>query len=206
MNELIEASLQAPTVIFTIGLGIALVYWVFVLLGALDLDLLGSAKGIEGLKGIKVDVDGDGVWSGLGLGKVPVTISASLVLLVGWCSSVWLQSWLGWIVLPVALLAALIVTALLVRPLAPVFAIREGKTNRDYVGTTCIVSTGRVDEGFGQATLEDGGTVLQIPVRCDRSGLARGDRALIIDFDDRRQAYLVEPAREVIPQDQPEED
>lgn len=206
MNELIEASLQAPTVIFTIGLGIALVYWVFVLLGALDLDLLGSAKGIEGLKGIKVDVDGDGVWSGLGLGKVPVTISASLVLLVGWCSSVWLQSWLGWIVLPVALLAALIVTAVLVRPLAPVFAIREGKTNRDYVGTTCIVSTGRVDEGFGQATLEDGGTVLQIPVRCDRSGLARGDKALIIDFDDRRQAYLVEPAREVIPQDQPEED
>ena len=41
---LIDASLQFPTVVFTIGLGIVLVYWLFVLLGALDIDLLGGAR------------------------------------------------------------------------------------------------------------------------------------------------------------------
>lgn len=223
--ELIEASLRFPTVVFTIGLGIALVYWVFVLLGALDIDLLGggdvsgAAKGIGDVVGgakaggeaVKVGGDGhgsDGVWSALGLGVVPITITVSLILLVGWIGSLLLVeyatpslgNWVPKVTLPLVLIAAVLVTSLLVRPLAPVFAIREGKSNRDYVGHTCTITTGHVDDGFGQATVEDGGTVLVIPVRCDRTGkLARGDRALIIDFDDARQAYVVEPAVDMLP-------
>lgn len=227
MNELLEASLRFPTVGFTIGLGIALIYWVFVMLGALDIDLLGggdasgAAKGIgdalvggakggaEALKGIKVEAGADGgFWSALGLGAVPITITVSLILLVGWCGSLLGMhygaaalggGWLPFVVLPVVLIVGVLVTSVLVRPLAPLFAIKEGKTNRDYVGHTCTISTGRVDDGFGQATVEDGGTVLVIAVRCDRAGtLARGDRALIIDFDDARQAYLVEPSADLL--------
>lgn len=224
MNELIEASLHFPTVIFTIGLGIALVYWLFVLLGALDIDLLGGsdasgvAKGLGdvvagakgGAEGIKLEHSG-GVWSGLGLGKVPVTITVSLILLVGWSGTLLLSHYVvgdGWVrpmLLPLMLIVAVLVTAVLVRPLGPVFAIKEGKSNRDYVGHTCTISTGHVDDGFGQATLEDGATVLQIPVRCDAAGkFARGDKALIIDFDDKRQAYVVEPSTSVL-SDRPEE-
>lgn len=222
--ELIEASLRFPTVVFTIGLGIALVYWVFVLLGALDIDLLGggdvsgAAKGIGDVVGgakaggeaVKIGGDGDGgVWSALGLGVVPITITVSLILLVGWIGSLLLVeyatpslgSWVPKVTLPLVLIAAVLLTSLLVRPLAPVFAIREGKSNRDYVGHTCTITTGHVDDGFGQATVEDGGTVLVIPVRCDRPGkLARGDRALIIDFDDARQAYVVEPSVDMLPE------
>ena len=43
---LIEAAVHFPTVVFTIGLGIALVYWVFVLLGALDLDIGADAENV----------------------------------------------------------------------------------------------------------------------------------------------------------------
>lgn len=197
MNELIEASLRFPTVVFTIGLGIALIYWLFVLLGALDIDLLGGADDAS-------DVDG-GVMSKLGLGVVPVTISISFILLVGWVVSLLVMhyvsvSWVSMALLPGALIAGMLVTNVLVRPIAPVFRIKEGKSNRDYVGHTCTIDTGHVDEGFGQATVEDGGTVLVIPVRCDRTGkLARGDKALIIDFDEARQAYLVEPVTDMLP-------
>ena len=223
MNELVQASLEFPTVAFTIALGIALVYWLFVLLGALDIDLFGhggdvdvdvsgAAKGIgeaitggakggaEALHGGHADLDADGdfdgggIWSGLGLGAVPVTISVSIILLVCWSGSLLTMHYLidgssieGWF------------PALLVRPLAPVFALQEGKSNSDYVGHTCTVSTGRVDDGFGQATVEDGGTVLVIPVRCDQPGkLGRGDKALIIEFDPARQAYVVEPSADII--------
>lgn len=243
MSELIEASLRFPTVVFTILLGIAMVYWLFVLLGALDIDLLGgadasgAAKGIgdalaggakggaEGLKGIgdafvgskggaegaKLVVDGGGgVWSGLGLGKVPVTISVSLILLVGWCGSLLAMhhlpgvfgdaAWLPATVLLGVVILAMPIAALLVRPLHPVFELKVGKSNRDYVGFTCTITTGKVDHDFGQATVEDGGTVLNIPVRCDRTDvLARNDKALIIDFDQARQAYLVEPAADMLP-------
>lgn len=223
----VEAALSFPTVVFTIGLGIVLLYWVFVLVGALDIDLFGDADisgagkgagdallgakgGAEGLKGVKLDADGGGLWAGLGLSKVPITISVSVIFFVCWLLSlVAMQyahellgsaSWVAPAVLPATLIVGIPIAGLLVRPLGGVFELREGKSNRDYVGHTCTITTGHVDEDFGQATVQDGGTVLVIPVRCDRSGaLKRNDTALIIDFDSNRQAYVVEPAANMLP-------
>jgi hypothetical protein len=45
MTEVLAASLAFPAVIFTVALALALIYWLFVLLGAVDLDLLGGAHG-----------------------------------------------------------------------------------------------------------------------------------------------------------------
>ncbi|HLL23677.1 MAG TPA: hypothetical protein VK427_16175 [Kofleriaceae bacterium] len=222
MNELVDASLRFPAVVFTIGLGIALVYWVFVLLGALDIDLLGGGDhgvgdaltgggkaGAEAIKGVGSDHAhaSDGVLAKLGLGVVPVTITISLVMLVGWTGSLLLVhnagdvAWLRYAALPLVLVASILVSSVLVRPLAPVFRIREGKSNRAYVGHTCTITTAIVDENFGHAAVEDaGGTTLDIPVRCDQPGkFARGDKALIIEFDDARQAYLVEPSTSILP-------
>jgi len=145
----------------------------------------------------------------LGLGRVPLTISLSFVLLGCWCLSLLGMHYgaelLGdtfvvpLLVLVLAVAIALPLASLLVRPLAPVFAVREGKSNRDYVGHLCTVSTGHVDDHFGQATLEDGATVLVIQIRCDKPGaLARGSKALVVDFDDARQAYIVEPAGDLV--------
>jgi hypothetical protein len=206
--NLIDASLRFPTVIFTIGLGIVLIYWLFVLLGALDIDLFGHGDVTDVGKGIgdghDVDVDADGTgWDVLGLGTVPLTISISGIFLSCWClsllgmtyaaSALGDRPWLPFVILPLAILVGLPLTGLLVRPLRGVFALREGKSNKDYIGSTCTITTGTVNEGFGQATIEDGGTVLVIPVRCDRNGLARGHKALVIDFDVNRHAYVVEP-------------
>ena len=220
MNELVIASLQFPTVVFTIALGIVLVYWLFVLLGALDIDLLGGGHvdvdvdvsglhaggdGVDaGHGGDAGDVDGDGLWHGLGLGDVPITISASLITLLAWLTALLVShyaitggGWAALLVLIGAVVIAVPIAALLARPLAPVFAVKEGKSNADYVGHVCTVTTGRVDDDFGQATIEDGGTVLVVAVRCDQPGtLARGDRALIIEFDRERSAYIVEPSPE----------
>lgn len=217
MNELLEASLRFPTVIFTIGLGIALVYWLFVLLGALDIDLFGggdvsgATKGAaEAIKGVHADGDGvhggdGGVWHALGLASVPITISFSVIVLVCWVASLLgmsyasaavggLAGWLPAVMLLLVIVVGIPVGGLLVRPLGPLFEMNEGKHNLDYVGFTCTITTGRVDDGFGQATVEDGGTVLVIPVRCDKPGaLGRGHKAVIIDFDTSREAYVVEP-------------
>lgn len=237
MNELLVASLQFPTVVFTIALGIVIVYWLFVLIGALDIDLFGgdvdvdvsgAAKGIGdvltgGAKGgaealhaggdaggelggdADGDLDGGGLWHVLGLGDVPVTISASLIIVLAWVGSLLAMHHLGiggwWtvLVLVIAVVLALPIAALLIRPIAPVFAVREGKSNADYIGHVCTITTGRVDNGFGQATIEDGGTVLDIAVRCELPGkLARGDKALIIEFDRERQAYIVEPSGDML--------
>ncbi len=231
MNELLEASARLPTVVFTIGLGIALIYWLFVLLGALDIDLLGGGDhggvgdamtggakgGAEALKGVKVDADGDagGVFHWLGLTSVPITISLSFIFLIGWIGSLLamhygeralggLGGWLPALVCVLVIVIGLPVAGAVVRPLRSVFELKVGKSNREYVGHTCTITTGSVDAGFGQATIEDGGTVLVIPVRCDRGdALVRGARALVIDYDDERQAYVVESTIDLLssPQD-----
>jgi hypothetical protein len=239
--NLVDASLRFPTVVFSVGLSVALIYWVFVLLGAFDfdhgghthVDVSGAAKGVgdaitggakggaEALKGVDVDVDGDGgdgdasLWAALGLGKVPITIALSAVFFVCWPLSLLAMHYApdlvgtaGWVaptILPATLIVGLPLAGLMVRPLGGVFALREGKSNRDYIGHTCTITTGHVDDGFGQATVEDGGTVLVIPVRCDRAGaLARHAKALILDFDPERQAYFVEPAADMLPDRQTE--
>ncbi len=236
MNELLEASARFPTVVFTIGLGIALIYWLFVLLGALDIDLFGagdaaaaakgggaaigdaltggSKGGAEALKGLKVGGDGHGgdgggggVLDALGLTSVPITISMSAIFLLGWIGSLLGMhygarvlggggsAWLPALVCLVVVILVLPAAGLVVRPLRSVFELKDAKRNRDYVGHTCTITTGQVDADFGQAMIDDHGTVLVIPVRCDRpDAFGRGHRALIIDFDEEREAYLVEPA------------
>lgn len=241
MRELWHASLQFPVVVFTIALGIILLYWVSVLVGALDIDLLGSghvdmdvdmsgaAKGlgelVQGHTGGTGDAGGDagsdgggdadgdggggGLWHGLGLGQVPLTISVSLIVLIGWVGTLLVMNyalpasgfgWLRAILLPLMIIVALPLTALLIRPIAPIFRVNEGKFNTDYVGHICTITTGRVDETFGYAEIVDGGSVLQIPVRCDQPGkLARGDKALIIEFDAPHRTYVVEPSADLLP-------
>ena len=217
--ELFEASLRFPVVVFTIGLGIVLIYWLFVLLGALDIDLLGGGDhdigdvgGGHDVGGHDVDggghdgdVDADGVFAKLGLGVVPITITVSFIMLVGWTGSLLLMhhfghlAWMKYAVLPGMLVGSMLVTSVMVRPLAPVFRIREGKSNREYVGHTCTITTATADDTFGHANVEDGGTNMDIAVRCDGTAkLVRNDKALIIEFDEERQAYLVEPVSSIL--------
>lgn len=222
MTELLQASTRFPTVVFTIALGIALVYWLFVLLGALDLDLLGGGHhdldlggghdvggggGDAGGDADAGDVDGGGVWHSLGLGAVPITISVSVIVLVCWCASLLSttyiagdSSWIRIILFPLVIIVAFPVASLLVRPLAPVFKIKEGKFNADYVGSLCTITTNSVEPNFGFANIEDGHSLVQIAVRCDRPGkLARGDKALIIEFDPERRTFVVEPSADMLP-------
>src|SRR5258708_10363377 len=165
MSELFDASLEFPNIGFTVAVGVVLAYWVFVLLGTLDIDVFGRGDvgghdvggdaagghdaGGDGHGGDGHDHDHDsdtesgGLWHFLGLGDVPLTISISFIVLTGWVVSMIGSKYVGdtdalrIIMLPIAVVVALLASAVLVRPLRPIFRVREGKTNRDYEGTTC---------------------------------------------------------------------
>jgi len=107
MHEFFQACLAFPTVVFSLFLGVALIYWLFVFAGALDLEMLdlgGDAGGELDLGGdVEMDVDADADASGdggdadgasrgvfadllyrLDLTEVPLTVSLSLFLLLAW--------------------------------------------------------------------------------------------------------------------------
>jgi hypothetical protein len=221
-----------PTVAFTVLLIVSLAYWLFVLVGAVDLDgsdgaaegLAGATKGAAegamegGIKGaleaktgaadgaldhahdaIDLDVPDAGLLaslvSALRLRSAPFTVVFSLFALFGWLASALTMTSFGnalpfptWMTgIPVffgSAILALLVTSVAIRPLAPIFATRHAKTHNDVIGRVVVVSTGSVDEKFGQATLEDGGAGLILQVRADpKVGLRRGDRCLVVDVE-----------------------
>ena len=260
MDKLLEASTAFPSVVLSILVGIVLLYWLFVILGALDIDLFsgdvdadsaldgiagkaGALDGVAGKAGALDAVagkagaldavagktgaldgvsdiadgggaDGDGggdgfsILAGLGLRRVPITISGTFIIVTSWTICLLVMYYVGphlpegfprWLfgllVLLGAILVSLPITAVAITPLAPVFVTHHAKTRRHYIGATCTVTTGRVDHDFGQGSIEDGGDVLIISLRCDRqdNGISRRDKVLVIDYDDDRNAYLVEP-------------
>ena len=118
MTEFLNAILAFPTVLFTIPLGVVVVYWLFVILGALDINLLGDAdldghghasghldaQGHADGHGHDGHHDGDadghegglaGLIQTLGLGGVPVTLMLSLLILTAWVFCLSGTEWLG---------------------------------------------------------------------------------------------------------------
>jgi hypothetical protein len=226
LTEFLNAILAFPTVVYTILLGVVVVYWLFVLLGALDIDLLGDAD-LDGHGHADLHLDGHGHVDGhghhhhgdaespgglagliqsLGLGGVPVTLTLSVLILAAWgfcLGALELLGSAGWtrVAAPLLSLAlAVPVTAVLVRPLRRFYATFAAPSHRDLLGKLCTITTLRVDERYGQAEVEDGAAGLLVQVRSTDPGrLHRGDRALIFDYKD--EVFYVEPVNQALQRD-----
>ncbi len=200
MDQLLDILFSFPTAILSVLLGLVLLYWGLVLLGALDLDFLDFDADLP-----EDAMGGDGLFSVLGLTGVPATVAASVLVLWSWlftalgmevvkvfvAGGVW-YAVLGVVVLGVSLIVGVLISALFLRPLQHFFKTPEARRIDTLVGKVCIVRTQRVDEHFGQADFADGGAGLLIQVRArPGNGLSRDDKALIIERDDDKDAFWV---------------
>jgi len=251
MAEVFVLALSFPSVVYTVLLGVVLIYWTFVMVGvihigegsegALEGHIDGATKGmlegaVDHLGGGHADVgdigggdggdldigDGDDAASGshgalaalmsaLHLRSVPATVVFSLITTFSWLASVVSMQLLTRVaptlhglglslgVLLASFVLALPLTSIAARPLAKVFAPKHAPVKSDFIGRTCVVRTGTVTNKFGEATLHDGGAGLVLRVRIeDGKQLARGEQALIVDYDAERETYLVEPMRDLM--------
>lgn len=189
MSAFLDAAFGFPAVVFTVLLVPVILYWLFVMVGAVDLDMDAD---------VDPDLDADagpdagtgdspgllaGWWQALGLASMPITVSISMIVLFGWFVSLLLTGALN-VLGPGALLRGLVgvcaaALAFIVgalgaavagRPLSRLFGVTHAESRSDFVGRTCVIRTEKVTEDFGQAEAADpsGATVL-IPVRVWRS-------------------------------------
>ncbi len=230
MAEFLEAAFTFPTAFFSVLLALVLLYWLTVILGALDLDSLDSLMGLEGAEGAAegalegldggdfgdaaeagdasgtevADGASEGLMDRLGVSGVPITITLSFFALFGWILSFAGMRWLGdsevvagfavsgALVGVVAMLIGLIATVIAVRPFRRVFAIAGARSRASFVGSVCRITTGRVNDDFGQAEIDDGGAGSLVQVRCfEVNQLRRGSQALIFDYDKEREVFKV---------------
>lgn len=211
MNEFLEAAVQLPTLIFTIGLGVVLVYWVFVILGGVSDELLGG-------DGIDLDVGGGGgggpisrLLDALGITTVPATVVVSFLVLFSWFFCLVLAGIVDDLDFEApastfadigaalaAVVLALPATALSARPFRRFYVHTPAQLRRSFVGKVCRIRTGHVSDAFGQAELiDDDGASLVVQVRSPEvNDLASGDLALIYSYDEDAEVFLVARADE----------
>lgn len=199
-----------PTIIFTILLAVLVLYWLMAVLGLVDIEVLDfdlgeldldaanntSLNNVDALAGLMLK---------LGLNGVPVTIIVSFISLFGWLICYYLvhfgqplipDNWFSYVIgLGIALVSFFVagfITALVIKPLRPLFKSAVQQSGKYLLGQVAIVRTSRVDEGFGEATLEDGGAGLILKVRAD-SGVQfkLGDRVVLFEYLSDSNAYRV---------------
>jgi len=209
MEQLLEVSYQFPTVIYSVLLGIVVVYWIIGMLGVIDLDFSGDVD-----VDMDVDTDIDVSVSGLtgllltfGLTGVPFTLVVSIIILVCWLISFYLQfyilSWLpnGWLYYLMGIVSnvfvfiiSLPIVAILIRPLKGLFRSVEATTSQSLVGLEGVIATGSVSEMFGQARIFKDGAEVLLDVRCSpEHPLKKDDKVLVIEYQKDNHTYIVTP-------------
>ncbi len=219
MTELLTEMLALPTVVFTMLLGVVAAYWLFVIAGALELDVLeglhGAGESADAAVGAGIEaahahahlLEGADltVFDALGIRGVPLTVWLSGFILFAWAGTLLgmhafgasLAAFVGpfaagALIALAAMVVSIAATAIVVRPLRRFSVVHGAVANRSLVGKLCTVTTMRVDRDFGQAEIEDGGAGLLVQVRCaEANDLTRGSKALVFDYDSEAGVFHV---------------
>lgn len=206
-----------PTIFFTFLLAITLLYWLVAVLGFVDIDVLDfDIPDADGALDVNPDsgLSTPDVLAGLmlrfGLVGVPVTIIISFISLTGWLVCYYAVHFLLWMVpegflrylagiplLIASLYLAVMITSVIIKPLRPLFQKAQQETVKHILGQTAVVRTSRVDNGFGEALLEDGGAGLILNVRAiGNEQFNRGDRVVLLEYIKDQHVYRVVSEKE----------
>lgn len=200
MGEFFTAILTFPTAIFTFALLVVVGFWLLVLSGGVDADVLDGAE-----SGSVVSTS-----DALGLSGVPLSIAVTGVVTLSWFVSLvgavlvtgigvaGIPAVLaGFVVLIVSVVVAVAGTRIVVIPLRRFFGAGGQQSRHDFVGRLCVVRTGRVDAEFGQAemTSTDGSSAIiqvrQSGMHAAIAPLRQGDFAVVFDYDPATETFWV---------------
>lgn len=210
MNPFYQNIASFPTVFFTFFLAVTVLYWLVAVLGFIEIDILdfdlpeadGMAADTEGLSNPDVLA---GLMLRFGLHGVPVTVIISFIALFGWFICYYIVHFLfvyvpdgvlrylaGLPVLLFTLYVAVMITAVVIKPIRPLFKKAQQQTVKRVLGQIAIIRSSRVDNTFGEAILEDGGAGLILQVRTAGDNCFRqGDRVVLLEYLKEMNVYRV---------------
>lgn len=203
MDVFYSIILSFPTIIFTCLVIFCLLFWLVAILGVIDISVLdlpeidfGGDSDLDlGMDSASAPSAAAGLVMKFGLNSVPLTVIISLISVFGWIISYYLvyftydyipdgllQYAAGFGILLIAVYISTILTAQIIKPLRPLFKSMAQDVEKIVIGQTATVRTSRVDNNFGEATLEDGGAGLILKVRTmDDQEFKKGDKVVLIE-------------------------
>lgn len=177
--------------------------------GAVD----GATGKLEAVGGkVEGAAGGLSLLAALGFGKAPATVVISMLVLFAWALSTFATLMLrdhfpasaaevGVAAMGLhvgiafgAVVVAGMLTGLIAGALGSAFKRHRPIGHGELVGKLATITTGRVDERFGQANLHEDGANLIVDVRCATpNALVRHTRVVLVSYDAAAHYYMVEP-------------
>ncbi|MGL5353153.1 MAG: hypothetical protein ACRDA5_07490 [Clostridium sp.] len=204
MAELIKNAITGVNIIPTVLLGIVLVYWIIVIIGAIDIDFLDFDLDLDG------DIDGGPFYAllaFLNLDKFPVMFIISIACLNFWIIAMLVYylpisrgGLLNGILLIPILIVSLLITRIITNPLKGIFNNLNVKDDRANEITSqlcklnCDVKNGRL----GQANIERDGASLLINVKSEyeEDEFVKDEEAYVKRKDSEKNIYYIIKIRE----------
>ena len=211
MSELLHVAFMPVNLFFTVLLLLVLLYWIMVILGALDFDFLDIDFDTDADVDMDVDADadmdlqGDGILRSLleffYVGEIPVMVLVSLFGLCAWLISVlgnyYLNPTSSLILLVPILAGNLFVSCILVKimaiPLRKLFD--DPNASRDVMGRICRIVTSEVTaQRMGQGEMPSKGAPLLMNVLAEGDHVFhKDDEAVIVGQNKETGVYLISP-------------
>jgi len=199
-----------PTIIFTIPLIVLMLFWLFAFAGLIDIEIFDfdTDKETDADSG-KAGSSSATVFETLGLDGVPLTVALTLLDLYAFAFIYLLRKYLaplfdgilsatliGSLMALIAVLIAIPLAALSIKPLKRFFVTHEGLYKDEMIGLICVLTTGKVNEDFGQAITEDGQS---LSVRATTpNDMCKGAKVALIEIDKVSDTYTVVSEAELI--------
>lgn len=200
MTLFLTTSLGYPTLAWSIVLGGLLLFWLVAALGMLGMDALDIDLG---------DGDAGGMASRLGLDGLPTLVVLSVLAFFAWILTYFVQLLvlaplpallrygLGTVVLLLSPVPAILLTALVLRPLRRLVLRMRPLPAASLLGRVAVVRTPEVDAHHGMAELDDGGAGLILQVRHDGDApILRGERVVLLEHDLQANTWKVMAERD----------
>lgn len=198
MDELIKNALTGVNIIPTVILGIVLLYWITVIIGVIDFDLLEFD--------FEIDSDAEvlqGILVFLNLKDIPFMVFFSILSLIFWVLSMMLyrlpieQGGLinGLILIPI-LIISLLITKVLTKPLKGLFKkdYEEGKNQEvEIIGQPVTLVSTIKDGRLGQGEIKKYSTSLLINVKAEKEEeiFNKNEVAHVYRKDDDKNIYYI---------------
>jgi len=220
MIELFRQAILPANIPLTILLGLCLLYWITVIVGALDADSIDVDFDMDADVDLDVDVDVDtgldveidvDADTGIGgisgalyffnFGRLPFMVILTFLILSMWTLSLIFHfnfgSGLGMSLafLPINLFCSLVVTKLVTAPLLPIFKdFGKGTEEVRYIGKQCKVLLPPTTTSMGQGEVNVDDKVLLVNIKLIEEGelMLKGDLCTILELETEKNIYLVD--------------
>ncbi|MEL6970499.1 MAG: hypothetical protein AAFO02_10025 [Bacteroidota bacterium] len=208
MHELLQLALHPFNLVYSILLALIVLYWISVILGAVDMSALDFDFDADVDLDVDVDADTDisvggwftAVFHFFHFDRVPFMLIMSIVVLSAWTLSIisnqyWGNYSLGFALAMTApiILSSFMAAKILTYPLIPLFsAMNQAVAPVEYIGLNCKVKLPPADQKFGQAGVYHQGDELLVNIKSQHE-LRAGQEAVIVGRTEDKRYWLVEP-------------